>query len=192
MAAFKEFLRESYNLKVANIIKPKKPKILLISRQKSRLLLNEDKIMRLMKKLGFRVQKVKPNQMSNLDKFAKIINSCDMMVGVHGAGLTNQIFLPDGAIVVQIVPLGLEWASEHYFAIPASNMHLRYLDYKIEPQESSLYELYGPNDPIVSDPRSIWAKGFHTVKELYIDRQHIRVDLTRFRRTLLEAQKLLR
>ncbi|KAJ8425032.1 hypothetical protein Cgig2_009825 [Carnegiea gigantea] len=191
MIDFRKFLRDSYHLKVASILKPKRPKVLLISRRKTRSFLNEDKIVRLMKKLGFQVQKVKPYQMTNLDKFVKIVNSCDMMVGVHGAGLTNEIFLPDGAVMIQIVPLGLEWGSEHYYEMPAQNMGLKYLEYKIEPNESSLYDLYGPNDPVISDPASIWAKGYGIVKDFYLDRQQIKVNLARFRSTLLEALRLL-
>ncbi|KAL3570798.1 hypothetical protein D5086_028047 [Populus alba] len=33
--------------------------------------------------------------------FAKIINSCDVVMGVHGAGLTNMVFLPENAILIQ-------------------------------------------------------------------------------------------
>ena len=192
MDDFRKFLRLSYGLKVASTPKLKRPNVLFISRQKTRSFLNEDKIVRLMKKLGFRVHKVKPYEMANLDKFVKIVNSCDVMVGVHGAGLTNEIFLPDGAVMIQIVPLGLEWGSKHYYATPAENMGLKYLEYKIDPNESSLYDMYGPNDPVITDPTSIWAKGYGIVKDVYLDRQQIKINLPRFRSTLLEALKLLR
>ena len=43
---------------------------------------------------------------ANLTEFAQLVNSCDAMAGVHGAGLTKMVFLPEKAVVVQIVPLG--------------------------------------------------------------------------------------
>lgn len=191
IANFRQFLRDSFNLKLKTILKPKKPKLLLLSRQKSRKILNEDEMVKMMEQLGFQVQIALPSEMSKLGQFAQIVNSCDMMVGAHGAGLTNEIFLPNGAVVVQIVPLGLEWGSEHYYARPAVDMGLNYLDYKIQPNESSLYQLYGPNDPIISDPAAIWAKGYRAVKDVYLDQQDFRINISRFKDTLVEALELL-
>ncbi|KAK0602157.1 hypothetical protein LWI29_030915 [Acer saccharum] len=70
---------------------------------------------------------IKPNRMLSLDKFTEEVNKCNVMVGAHGAGLTNEVFLPDGAVVVQVVPLGLDWAASNYFGAPASEMGLNYL-----------------------------------------------------------------
>uniref|UniRef100_A0A2N9I6S7 Uncharacterized protein n=1 Tax=Fagus sylvatica TaxID=28930 RepID=A0A2N9I6S7_FAGSY len=47
------------------------------------------------------------NEDVKLGKFAEELNSCSVMVGAHGAGLTNAVFLPAGAVMVQVVPLGL-------------------------------------------------------------------------------------
>lgn len=55
---------------------------------------------------------------SNLDKFAGVLNSCNVFVGAHGAGMTNELFLSIGAVVIQAVPLALEWASTTYFEEP--------------------------------------------------------------------------
>ncbi|KAH7544420.1 hypothetical protein ACOSP7_030334 [Xanthoceras sorbifolium] len=193
MFDFKHFLRESYNLKINNVseMEREKPRLMLISRQNSRMFLNEDEMVVMMEELGFEVVRPRPNRMSNLDKFAEVVNSCSVMVGAHGAGLTNELFLPAGAVVVQLVPLGLEWASTYYFSVPASEMGVNYLEYKIEPEESSLVETYGREHPIVTDPASMSAKGYYAFRAVYVDGQNLKVNLGRFRETLVQAMELI-
>lgn len=129
--------------------------------------------------------------MSNLDKFSSVVNSCSVMVGAHGAGLTNEVFLASGAVVVQVVPLGLDWPSSFFFGHPAAAMGLHYLDYKIQPEESSLWDTYGPDDPVIRDPQSIFDKGYLASRAIYIDGQSLNINLTRFRETLIQAKKLV-
>lgn len=40
-------------------------------------------------------------------------------------------------MLVQVVPLGLDWPSENYYGGPTSEMGLRYLEYKIKPEDNS-------------------------------------------------------
>nr|XP_043628662.1 alpha-1,3-arabinosyltransferase XAT2-like [Erigeron canadensis] len=194
MLEFKKFLQTTYGLKITNVTNTGSttPTLILVSRRKTRLFLNEDEMVDMMEDLGFEVLVVRSNKkMSNLDKFAKVVNTASVLVGTHGAGLTNQVFLPSGAVVVQVVPLALEWPSSVYFGGPAVGMGLHYLDYKIGPDESSLIESYPRSDPVISDPGSVFAKGYYVGKEMYLDKQNIRVDVNRFKGTLVEALKLL-
>ena len=95
--------------------------------------LNEDEMVEMMEELGFQVIRVELGRISNLDKFAEVMNSCSVMVGAHGVGLTNEIFLPTGAVMVQAVPLENEWVATNYFRVPTKEIGVRYLEYKIEP-----------------------------------------------------------
>ncbi|CAO2835901.1 unnamed protein product [Amaranthus hypochondriacus] len=193
MQDVKRFLWNTYNVKVKTILYLKKPKVLLFARRASRTFLNENEMVHMMEnELGFEVYKALPNETKKLDKFAKIVSSCEIMVGAHGAGLTNAVFLPTGAALIQIVPLGLNWASDHYFGEPAPGMGLKYIRYKVWRNETSLYEKYGPDNPIVSDAASIWAKGYAAVKQAYVDEQSFRINLPRFKETLLEALRLIK
>ncbi|KAI3496914.1 hypothetical protein L1887_39292 [Cichorium endivia] len=191
---FKNFLRTTYGLPSMNVSETGSaaPVLLLVSRRKTRMFTNEDELVDMMEELGFEVVVVKSNKkMSNLDKFSKLVSTCSVLVGAHGAGLSNLVFLPAGAVVVQVVPLGLEWPSTVYFGEPAPQMGLQYLDYKIGPEESSLIDSYARDDPVISDPGSVFAKGYYIGKEMYLDRQNIKIDVNRFKGTLIEALRLL-
>ncbi|XP_071740238.1 xylan glycosyltransferase MUCI21-like [Rutidosis leptorrhynchoides] len=196
MIDFKKFLGKIYGLKIMiddlGMYRNKEPLLLLISRRKTRSFLNEDEIVDMMEELGFDVVVVRSNKkMSNLDKFSKLVSSCSVLVAAHGAGLTNQLFMSNGSVLVQVVPLGLEWASTVYYGEPAVDLGLYYLEYKIRLNESSLSDLYGPNDPVILDPGSIFAKGYFVAKEMYLDKQNIRVDVNRFKATLMEARRII-
>ncbi|XVF03806.1 hypothetical protein REPUB_Repub05bG0024600 [Reevesia pubescens] len=164
MFDFRKFLRETYNLKIMHVSEIQKPVLMLISRRKTRRFLNEGEMVETMEELGFQVIREEPGRMSNLDKFAEIVNSCSVVVGVHGAGLTNEMFLPTGAVMVQVVPLANEWVATNYFGEPAKEMGVRYLEYKIEPEESSLIDTYGRDHPIITDPESISSKGYYAFR----------------------------
>ncbi|KAG9146760.1 hypothetical protein Leryth_005079 [Lithospermum erythrorhizon] len=192
MPDFRQFLKKTYSLKVENVSYIKKPVLMLISRTTTRRFLNEGEMVSMMKTLGFEVIVVKkPERMSNLSKFSRLVNRCSVLVGTHGAGLANELFLPDGAVMIQVEPLGLEWASSFYFGNPAAAMGVHYLRYKIEPEESSLLEKYGRNHPVITDPASVFAKGYQAARAAYIDQQSMIVNISRFSETLAQALTLV-
>ncbi|KAG5546590.1 hypothetical protein RHGRI_018686 [Rhododendron griersonianum] len=191
MLDFTQFLRDSFNLKKRDLSQTEKPVLVLICRPKTRTFLNEDQMVAMMKTLGFNVVIAKPDTMVDVDKFAEVMNSCNVLVGAHGAGLTNEIFMPPGAVMVQVVGLNLEWASTAYYGGPATEMGLKYIEYKIEPEESSLMSLYGKNHPVITDPASIEAKGYRVGRAVYLEEQNFNISVVRFRKTLVQALELL-
>ncbi|KAL6284041.1 hypothetical protein ACE6H2_014970 [Prunus campanulata] len=95
-------------------------------------------------------------------------------------------------MLVQVVPLGLDWPSENYYGGPASEMGLRYLEYKIKPEDSSrIIIVHGPDHPVITDPMSIFLKGYQAARAVYVDGQNLKVNLVRFREMLIEAMKPL-
>ncbi|KAM3268779.1 hypothetical protein P3S67_030743 [Capsicum chacoense] len=108
------------------------------------------------------------------------------------AGLTNMVFLPDNAVLIQLVPLGaMDHLAKRDFGDPAGEMNIKYLDYKIRVKESSLVEQYPLNHKVFKDPSSFFRKGWDVFRSIYLDKQNVKVDLKRFRSTLLKAKKLL-
>jgi capsular polysaccharide biosynthesis protein len=185
MLDFTKFMRTVYGLPRDAAGKGPRPRLLVILRARTRRFVNADEIVRGAEKLGFEV--VMSEGMHEVAPFAEIANSCDAIMGVHGAGLTNMVFLPPGGVVIQIVPLGgLEFVA-NYFRGPSRDMGHRYLEYRIKPEESTLVDEFPRDHPIFTDPEKVKSKGWNSLKDAYLDKQDVRLDMKRFRPTLKKA-----
>ncbi|XP_022738693.1 protein O-linked-mannose beta-1,4-N-acetylglucosaminyltransferase 2-like [Durio zibethinus] len=195
MKDFRQFLRSAYSLNRATAIKMEddgktRPRLLIVSRNRTRTFTNTDEIARMARNLSYEVVVAEAD--GNIQRFAEIVNSCDVMMGVHGAGLTNMVFLPENAILIQIIPIGgVEWPARAAFGKPSKDMNIRYLDYKIKTEESSLIQQYPPQHEVFSNPSSVWKQGWLAFKAVYLDKQDVNIDINRFRLTLLRAFELL-
>ncbi|XP_010927186.1 alpha-1,3-arabinosyltransferase XAT3-like [Elaeis guineensis] len=193
MANLTQFMRSSYSLEREMMSKvrehsERKPKLLIISRKWTRSLTNTNQIVGMAKELGYEVVVMEPSLGMDMAQFARIVNSCDVMMGVHGAGLANMVFLPSNAVLIQIVPWGqLGGIARYDFGWAASNAGLKYLQYEISLEESSLLEQYPRDHPIIKDPLSVHKRGWVAVRDTFLYRQNIRLDVRRFRDVLLEA-----
>ncbi|KAG8391228.1 hypothetical protein BUALT_Bualt01G0166000 [Buddleja alternifolia] len=199
MYQFREFLRQTYSLQRTKAIKWKKghattsPRLMIISRKRTRILTNELQLSQVAKRLGYEVVLAEAEVSTNLTRFAQTVNSCDVLMGIHGAGLTNMVFLPDNAILIQVVPLGrIDGFARLDFGNPASDMNIRYLEYKITMKESSLSQQYPMDHPFLRDPLSFHRKGWEKLRSIYLDNQNVTIDIHRFKPNLANALKLLR
>ncbi|KAF9595977.1 hypothetical protein IFM89_006904 [Coptis chinensis] len=130
---------------------------------------------------------LKTDRTTELAKIYRVLNSTDAMVGVHGAAMTHFLFMRPSSVLIQIIPLGTDWAAETYYGEPSRKFGLKYIGYKILPKESSLYNKYNSDDPILNDPDSINANGWQFTKKIYLDGQNVKLDLERFREQLFRA-----
>nr|CAD1842750.1 unnamed protein product [Ananas comosus var. bracteatus] len=199
MVDFRKFMRIAYSLdrdypiKLRENVGSKKPRLLLIARGLSRRFTNVEEIVKSAERLGFEVVVVDAKFNVNIAEFAKVVNSCDVMVGVHGAGLTNCVFLPTNAVMIQVVPYGkLEHMAKIDFGEPAIDMQLKYVEYSISAEESTLMDMFGKDHPIIKDPMAIHRSGWEKVGEFYLGKQDIKLDVNRFAPTLLKAIDLLK
>lgn len=165
----------------------KTPKVVIISRNDSRAIMNEDSLVKLIEDVGFHVQVLRPQRTTELASIYRVLNSSDVMIGVHGAAMTHFLFMRPGSVFIQIIPLGTDWAAGAYYGEPAVKLGLKYIGYKILPKESSLYDEYDKNDPVLTDPNSVNDRGWEFTKKIYLDRQNVRLNLGRFRKRLLRA-----
>ncbi|KAI5021016.1 hypothetical protein ZWY2020_054426 [Hordeum vulgare] len=154
-----------------------KPRLVIVSRNGSRAIENEDELARAAARAGFRVTVLRPRPDTELAQ----------MVGVHGAAMTHFLFMRPRSAFIQVVPLGTDWAAENYYGEPARRLGLRYIPYKILPSESSLFRRYARDDPVLTDPVAVNAKGWQVTKKVYLDGQNVRLDMARFRRRLRDA-----
>jgi protein O-mannose beta-1,4-N-acetylglucosaminyltransferase len=200
MLDFTQFMRAAYGLPrdavpAAVAIAPlpgqgRRPRLLVIARGGNRRFVNVEEIVRGARKVGFEV--VVSEGGHEVAPFAEVANGCDAMVGVHGAGLTNMVFLPRGAVVIQVVPLGPMEFVASYFRGPSRDMGLRYLEYRIAPEESTLLDKYPRDDPVIADPGSIKAKDWVSFMGVYLFEQDVRLDMKRFRPVLKKALSRLK
>ncbi|KAI5019841.1 hypothetical protein ZWY2020_044729 [Hordeum vulgare] len=192
MVDFNRFMRRTYELPREAVsalgeIPKAKPRLLIISRQRTRMFLNLPEIIAMAEGLGFEVVVEEANVSSDLSQFSKVVNSVDVMMGVHGAGLTNCVFLPHNATLIQIVPWGgIEGVCRIDFGDPAEQMGLRYKQYSIAVHESSLTDQYPLDHEIFKNPLA-FHKGFEFIKETFMDKQNVRLDCNRFKHVLLET-----
>lgn len=195
MKDFRDFLRQTYSLKKANAIRVrdgqrKKPRLLIIPRKRTRSFTNTVEIMRMARLLGYKVSVAEASM--DVAKFAQVVNSCDVLMGVHGAGLTNILFLPENAIFIQILPVGgFEWLATEDFGKPSQDMNLKYLEYKISNEESTLIQQYPLDHAVFTDPYSIGKQGWEAFKSIFLDKQNVKLNVNRFKPTLLKALELL-
>nr|CAD1838209.1 unnamed protein product [Ananas comosus var. bracteatus] len=198
MLDFRLFIREAYSLPkdvpISYRDKPeKKPRLMLINRGKTRRLLNVGEVTKSAEELGFEVMVIEPKRDLNVTEFAKAVDSCDALMGVHGAGLTNIVFLRTNATLIQVVPYGkLESMAEGFYGWPAREMKLRDVEYSIGAEETTLLEKFGRDHPVIKDPDSIHNSGWQKVAEFYMFNQEVKLNVTRFAPTLLKALELLR
>lgn len=165
----------------------KRPKLVILSRNGSRAITNEDLLVKMAEEIGFRVEVVRPERTTELARIYGALNSSEVMIGVHGAAMTHFLFMRPGSVFIQVIPLGTEWAADAYYGEPARKLGLKYIGYQILPRESSLYDKYDRNDPVLRDPESVSEKGWQYTKSIYLDNQNVRLNLGRFQKRLLRA-----
>ncbi|KAJ8898782.1 hypothetical protein K2173_006314 [Erythroxylum novogranatense] len=168
-------------------IKVKRPKLVILSRIVSRAISNEDLLVKMAGEIGFEVEVLRPDQRTELAKIYRALNASDVMIGVHGAAMTHFLFMRPGSVFIQVIPLGTEWSAETYYGEPAKKLGLKYAGYQILPRESSLYDKYDMNDPVLQDPSSVTEKGWQYTKATYLDSQNVTLNLRRFGKRLVFA-----
>jgi hypothetical protein len=159
MADFAGVVQRSYGLARDTAVRPRgdRPRLLVISRNATRTFTNIDAVTDTAAALGFEPVVAEPEQHADLGAFARVVNSCDVVVGVHGAGLANRVFLPGGCVVVQVVPLDAMAAED--FGAPARDMGLGYVHYVVGVEESSLARRYPRDHRVLTDPASVRREG---------------------------------
>ncbi|GER41952.1 glycosyltransferase family 61 protein [Striga asiatica] len=187
MAGFREFMRATFSLPRAVGPGPR-PRMLIISRAANRFLTNEDEVASRARGLGFEVDVDETGW--NVTETSRRVNSYDVLVGVHGAGLANMVFLPEGGVVVQIIPFGADLWAKPYFGRPTREMGLKYLEYEVGLNESSLLGKYAEDSEVYRDPGAVYEKGFFHFHAVYLKDQNVSIDLGRFKEVLIRAYEL--
>ncbi|KAK2636123.1 hypothetical protein Ddye_030915 [Dipteronia dyeriana] len=170
-----------------NIINTR-PRLVLVNRKNNvgRVILNLKEVKSTANELGFDVTVFEPNKNTSLVESYRLIHGSHVMLGVHGAALTHFLFLRPGCVLIQVVPIGTQWVSDHYFGKPARVLGLEYMEYKVRLEESSLVEKYGANHLALRDPQAFHGGNWSNMK-VYMKDQNIKLDMVRLKIYLKDA-----
>ncbi|XP_062231299.1 xylan glycosyltransferase MUCI21-like [Phragmites australis] len=168
--------------------RPAKPKLVIFIRKQNRVLLNLPHVVTACRRAGFAPHVMNLRRQTPLPAIHAALASADAMVAVHGAAVTHFLFMHPGSVLLQIVPVGLDWAAGAFYGKPAQQLGLGYLEYKVAPEESSLAAEYGLNSTVVRDPSVISSRGWWEMKKVYMDRQNVTVNIKRFGELLRAAR----
>ncbi|KAH6816720.1 hypothetical protein C2S51_021540 [Perilla frutescens var. frutescens] len=192
MRNFTKLMRDVYSLGRASVHEHlrSRPRMLIITRTATRRLTNHAEVVDMARTLGF--EPMAQEFGGSMGSVAQLVNEFDVMIGVHGAGLTNMVFLPENAVVIQITPLGLDGYANLFFGkAQLEEMKLKYLEYKVTLIESSLVGKYPATSDVYKHPFELCIQKFQICKDVFLDNQDVNLDLHRFRKTLLQALDLL-
>ncbi|KAK3166543.1 hypothetical protein QOZ80_1AG0047070 [Eleusine coracana subsp. coracana] len=172
----------------------RRPRLGIVSRKGTRVIENEAAVAQLAESVGFDVKIMETANGLPLSAAYAGVSACDALLGVHGADLTNFLFLPPGASFTQIAPLGVSPIATDCFGKPSIKMGLHYEQYEVRGHESSLARKYPLNHVVIADPEKAKRhKGWTFVAKVYLGGQNVSLDLARFRQTLerMHARALL-
>lgn len=132
---------EDYNWIKSRILKNKsrfedgqKPNNIYISRSSAieRRVVNEEEVVGMLKKYGFKRYLLENNSLS---ENAMLFSNANMVVGPHGAGLTDIIFCDGDATVVELSGKKYNTAYKNI----SEKKDLNYIHHKCEPRTTDLY-----------------------------------------------------
>lgn len=101
---FHAFVRQTVQRLGISQIPTGKIRVTLLSRNTTyRRILNEDKLIQaLVRSPDYQVRKVNYNYQMSFSDQLFITHNTDIFIGIHGAGLTHLLFLPDWAVIFEI------------------------------------------------------------------------------------------
>jgi hypothetical protein len=73
----------------------------------------------------------------------RVLLDCTLLVGVHGGGLTNAIWLPDHAVVMHIIPYGVAetgWADSVSDFVSNFNPTLSVVNIDLTTSDSAVFK----------------------------------------------------
>ena len=115
----------------------RRPVLTLISRRNKRVILNEHELVAAAEALGMEVQLVALERMPLFDQM-RAFRRTTVLVGIHGSGLSNGLFLPKGAAVIQLMPHGVHRGGA-FFSKPAAAAEAQYLEWSNPDAAASAY-----------------------------------------------------
>ena len=123
-------------LELENMPPPSKVRVGIISRRRKRFILNEDALVRATLELGFEVQILPLEDMTLYEQLAAL-RMTTILVGIHGSGLNNAIFLQRGGAMIQLLPYKLNYKGA--FSSIAHEAGVHYIEWGLQDASKSMF-----------------------------------------------------
>jgi capsular polysaccharide biosynthesis protein len=122
---FPESLNAEWNIKTRERLMDgfikERPDGGIFIRRHDRVLSNQDEIISIIKDFGINIKEIKFENLT-FDEQIKISNGSEFMIGVHGSGLTNLMFMNQDVKIIEIDPF--DWGFNCYEHL-ASNLSMK-------------------------------------------------------------------
>jgi hypothetical protein len=117
-------------LQLASIEPPKTAvKIGIISRRIKRFILNEYELFNQVVDMGYECVLL-PLESMTLYEQIRELRSLDVLIGMHGSGLDNSVFLHPGSVLVQLLPYSVEYRCT--FESSAVGAKVKYMEWQLK------------------------------------------------------------
>jgi protein O-GlcNAc transferase len=136
--------------------------------EKERNVLNEQEVLDKARSMGFEVTLL--NRFRNMEEMFQTIQPLDVLMGLHGSGLSNFIFMRGNCVLIQLVPFELGWFSDNSFGIGAQISRVKYISPALSWNESSLSEQFSEDSEVHLHPEQINARdGWQAWAHYYLE-----------------------
>lgn len=130
------------------------PVVGIVQRMNTRKLVNYNELLEVAEKEGYKVVPITFEHLSP-EQAAETMAQLDVLVGVHGAGLSNICLMRPGGVVLQIMPYG-EGGARNMIGVEYKNfaaaMGAEYLEWSVPVHDSTIKDQYNHSDWIVTSP----------------------------------------
>jgi hypothetical protein len=145
--AWSNFVLEKLNLmSYPDVLANHKPVACLITRHNKRIILNEPEVVVATSQVGFETRVLDYDRMTVEEQLLST-RECDVLIGIHGSGMLNEIFMRKDTYAVQIVPYGLPGKGiELGYGDFARNSELKYRQFDVKGKENSVIHWHFAED----------------------------------------------
>ena len=113
------------------------PRIGLISRKQKRFILNERRLLEVGRSMGVSGELLPLEFMTFYEQLSRL-QKTTILIGIHGSGLMNSMFLPRDSVVIQVVPYNVQGATSFFRPTAVANgMH--YMEWRNPDQKNTVF-----------------------------------------------------
>jgi hypothetical protein len=136
---------------------PNRPLVTLISRRNKRVILNEPELVRILRSMHVDVVVASLETMPLYEQVL-LFRRTSVLVGMHGSGLINSIFMHPGTALVQLMPYKVA-SGGSFFQFPAEERGVHYFEWMNPNKDKSVFHWHFLGDDYATRRDDILSQG---------------------------------